>query len=51
VNYKELRSFVKNDKITRDEAQEVVEKHFKKMLGKNSFPHTESQKEGAIEMD
>jgi len=49
--YKELRSLVKNHKITLQEAQDIVVKHFQKTLGKTTFSHLESQKESAIVMD
>ncbi|MEI6711517.1 MAG: rhodanese-like domain-containing protein [bacterium] len=49
--YKELRSLVKNDRIALQEAQDLVAKHFQKILGKIPFLHQESQKEGVIEMD
>jgi len=51
ITYKELRSFVKNDKISLLEAQNLVANHFKKLIGKTTFPHQESQKEGVIDMD
>ncbi len=49
--YKELRSLVRNNKISLTEAQNLVVSHFKKLLGKTIFPHKESQKEDAIVMD
>lgn len=51
ITYKQLRSFVKNNKISLKEAQDVVMVHCKKLLGKTTFPHKESQKEDTIVMD
>jgi hypothetical protein len=49
--YKELRSLVRNNKLSLQEAQNVVVKHFQKTLGDTSFVHRENQKEEAIQMD
>lgn len=51
VTYKELRSSMKNNKISTQEAQNLVIAHFKKLLGKTTFPHKNSQKEDVIVMD
>lgn len=51
ISYKELRSRVKNKKISISEAQEIVSNHLIRGLGKTSFRHKESQKEGIIQMD
>lgn len=51
LTYKELRSHIKNEKVTFSEACALVKQHFQKTLGKTLFPHQESQKEGAIVMD
>lgn len=49
--YKELRSWVRNGKISLLDAQELVARHLGHLLGKTTFPHRESQKEGVIVMD
>lgn len=51
TTYKELRSLIKNNKISFSDAQDIVQTHLKKKLGKTTFAHRESQKEGVIQMD
>ncbi len=51
MTYKELRSLVKNKKLSLEEAQNLVSTHFQKLLGKTTFSHQESQKEDVIVMD
>jgi hypothetical protein len=51
ITYKELRSLVKNEKMSFSEACNLVTRHFQKILGKTLFPHQESQKESIIVMD
>jgi hypothetical protein len=51
ITYKELRSLVKNEKVSFSEACSLVTQYFQKTLGKTTFSHRESQKESAIVMD
>jgi hypothetical protein len=51
MTYKELRSSIKNGKISAFDTHEAVSKHLHKKLGENTFRHKESQKEGVIQMD
>ena len=50
-SYKELRSLVKNNKMSFQDAKNIVGTHLKKKLGETTFSHKESQKEGVIQMD
>lgn len=43
--YKELRSWVKNKKMSPEDAKTLVTTHLKKRLGETQFPHQVSQKE------
>ena len=45
LTYKELRSLVKNEKTSFDDAKIIVQRHLKKGLEDTLFRHKESQKE------
>lgn len=45
TTYKEIRSLVKNQKMSLEDAKTLVTAHLKKKLGKNQFTHKVSQKE------
>lgn len=49
--YKELRSLLKNEKMSFVDAQHIVATHLKKKLWETTFRHVESQKEWIIQMD
>jgi len=49
--YKELRSWVKNNKMSPEDAKTLVTTHLNKRLGETQFPHQVSQKEWVIAVD
>ena len=51
ISYKEIRSLMKNKKISQEVAQNLVQQHINKHLRGRQFVHKESQKEGVIQMD
>lgn len=51
TTYKEIRSWVKNNKMSAADAKVIVTTHLKKKLWKTQFVHQVSQKEWVIAMD
>ncbi len=51
TTYKGLRSLIKAWKISSQDVQKIVSEHLKKKIGKTTFRHKESQKEGVVQMD
>lgn len=45
ITYKEVRSWVKNQKMSLDDAKNLITTHLTRKLGKTQFAHRVSQKE------